>query len=449
MKEKQIRDLTQGKISNQLFALAIPLMAMSFIQMAYNLVDLAWIGRLNSKIVAAVGTVGLLVWMLNSIALISKIGAEISIGQSIGAKHYKKASVYASHTTTIAAFLGIVFTFLFFTFPDTFISFYDLDWDISIVATKFLRVISLGIPFIFLILNFSGIYIGSGRSDIPFYFNAAGLVLNMILDPLAIFVFKWGAIGAAIATVFSQFIVLSLFIWHIRKYGILNNFPFFIKIENYFVKRIIYLGLPVAAMNVFFAFINMSLVKISFQYGGHLGVVSQTTGGQIEALTWNTSTGFATALGSFVAQNYAARQMDRVNKAFRTTLRIMMTYGIIISLLFINFGEQIFSIFVPEKDAYIAGGAYLFVLGVSQIFMILELTTEGMFNGLGRTKPPAIVSIVFNFMRIPLAYFFAEKMGITGVWWAITTSSIIKGTLLLLWYLRLQHKIKNTHITPL
>ena len=98
------------------------------------------------------------------------------------------------------------------------------------------------------------------------------------------------------------------------------------------------------------------------------------------------------------------------------------------------FGENIFSVFVPEKEAYEAGGAYLFILGISQIFMMLEITTQGMFNGLGRTSPPAVISIIFNTVRIPLAIFLANKIGVTGVWWSITITSIFKGVILLIWY---------------
>lgn len=171
-----VRNLTEGGILRQLFSLALPLLAISFIQMAYNLVDILWIGRLGSEAVAAVGSVGMLMWMMNSVALISKVAAEISIGQSIGAKRPDTASLYASHTTTIAIILGALFGVMFFIFPDPYISFYQLEGNIAGDAKEYLRIISLGLPFIFLVLNFSGIYIGTGRSEIPFYYNASALV---------------------------------------------------------------------------------------------------------------------------------------------------------------------------------------------------------------------------------------------------------------------------------
>ena len=446
IKQVQYRDFTTGSISRQLTKLALPLMATSFVQMAYNLIDLAWVGRLGSESVAAVGAMGMLMWMIHSIALFSKISAEVTIGQSIGIKRFDKASIYASHTTTIAIILGAVFFIVFLSIPHLFVDFFKLTTSISLEAVDYLRIISFSIPIVFMILNFSGIYVGSGRSDIPFYFNAAGLILNIILDPLLIFGLgpfpALGSSGAAIATTFSQLIVLVLFIWHLKKrQGVFGDFPFLTTLKSSYTKNIFKLGFPVAAMNIFFSLINMNLVRIASIHGGHLGVTSQTTGGQIEGITWNTTQGFATALGSFVAQNYSAGRMDRAKKAFAFTLRIMLSLGVVISIAFMLYGANIFSIFIPEENAYLAGGDYLFVLGISQIFMMLELTTQGMFNGIGRTAPPAIISMTFNAIRIPLAMYLATQMGVTGVWWAITITTVIKGTILILWYHVAQKKI--------
>ena len=424
----------------------MPLMAVSFMQMAYSLIGIVWVGRLGSKSVAVVGTIGLLIWMINSIAYISKVGAEVSIGQSIGAKRIDKAVMYATHTTMIAFILGILFGIVFFIVPHPIIGFFKLSPEITDKAVDFLKIIALAVPFIFLNLNFSGIYIGTGRSEIPFYFNGIGIILNIILDPLLIFgigpfpMLKTD--GVAVATVISMSVVTLLFVRHLKKKnGLLNEFVFFTRVRYNYVFHIFKLGLPVAAMNVFFSFINMNLVRIASIYGGHLGVTSQTTGGQIEGITWNTSQGFATALGSFVAQNYAAGKMQRAKSAFKYTLQVMGLLGIVVTASFVLFGSSIFSVFIPEKAAYEAGGEYLFIIGISQLFMMLELTTQGMFNGLGRTSPPAIISITLNFIRIPLAFLLAAKMGITGVWWAITISTVLKGIILPLWFYIVQKRI--------
>jgi Na+-driven multidrug efflux pump len=121
----------------------------------------------------------------------------------------------------------------------------------------------------------------------------------------------------------------------------------------------------------------------------------------------------------------------------------MLSLGVFVTVAFLFFGDRIFSIIIPEAGAIGAGDDYLFVMGFSQLFMMLELTTQGMFNGMGRTLPPAIVSIVFNFARIPLALLFAAWLGITGVWWAISISSIFKGVILPLWLVRSSRRSKK------
>ena len=402
--------------------------------MAYNLMNMAWVGRLGSESVAAVGAVGILIWLTSSAAMLTKVGAEVSIGQSIGGGKLDDARTYASHTTLIGLLLGLLIASILFFGNEVIVSFFRLDTSISAVSCDYLQIISLSMPLMFLILTFSGIYNATGRSSIPFYLTGIGLVCNMFLDPLFIFGLKMGTNGAAIATCISQSVVFVLFVWQMKRpNGLLDRFPYFIKLQKTFTVRILKLGLPIAAINVLYASINLYLARIASVYGGHIGVMSQTTGGQIEGITWHTTQGFSTALGVFTAQNYAAKKIDRMKKAYRYTLILMLSLGIIVTFFFMAFGKEIFGVFVPEIQAMIAGGEYLKIVGISQLFMMLELTTQGMFNGMGRTTPPAIVSIVFNLVRIPLALFLASRMGIAGVWWAISISSIFKGTVLMIW----------------
>ena len=81
------KNLTEGAIGKQLFKLAVPIMGTSFIQMAYSITDMAWVGRLGSESVAAIGAVGILTWLMASLSLLCKIGAEVGVGQSIGSKN--------------------------------------------------------------------------------------------------------------------------------------------------------------------------------------------------------------------------------------------------------------------------------------------------------------------------------------------------------------------------
>lgn len=447
-----IHNLTEGKIFSTLIRLALPLMGTSFLQMAYTLMAMSWVGRLGTvshpeiatKSEAAIGAIGMLLWLTSSVAYLAMIGSEVAVGQSIGAKKMKRAAIYASHSTITAIALSVLWVSTLFIFANPILSFFKLEADITADAVLYLRILTISLPFQFLSYNFTGIYNGAGRSIIPFRNNAAGLVLNMILDPILMFVMGMGLHGAAVGTVVAQLFVFSLFFYQI-KFGsrILGNFSFFIKPRFIYLKRIFFLGTPVSVMNSLYAIINMNLARVASIYGGHLGMMAQTTGGQIEAVTWNTSQGFSTALSAFVAQNYAANKLERGKKAYIYTIRVMLTLGIFVSIAFILFGARIFGIIIPEENAMKAGAEYLFVMGLVQIFMMFELTTQGMFNGIGRTIEPAVISITFNALRIPLAYYLASQMGITGVWWAIAISTICKGTILPVWFAVVYRRVQK------
>ena len=437
------KNLTKGPINRQLFNLAIPIMATSFIQMAYSLTDMAWVGRLGSEAVAAVGEVGILTWMSGSIALLNKVGSEVSVGQSIGARSEQDARQFASHNISIALLISVCWAALLFLFADPILHIFELKEHITQNAVTYLRIVSTGLPFVFLSAAFTGIYNAAGRSKTPFYISGTGLIMNIILDPLFIFGFGWGTVGAALATWLSEATVFGIFIYQLRyKDNLLGGFPFLTRLKKQYTHRIFKLGLPVATLNTLFAFVNMFLSRTASEQGGHIGLMAFTTGGQIEAITWNTSQGFSTALSTFIAQNYAAGEKSRVKKAWRTTLWMTSIFGTLCSLLFIFFGSEVFSIFVPEPEAFRVGGDFLRIDGYSQLFMMLEITMQGVFYGLGRTIPPAIISISCNYMRIPVALLLVHMgMGVDAIWWAVSATTIAKGLILTFWFILIKRKI--------
>lgn len=442
-----IKNLTHGPIKRQLFNLAMPIMATSFIQMAYSLTDMAWVGRISSEAVAAVGAVGILTWMSGSISLLNKVGSEVSVGQSIGAQNQEDARHFASHNITLALIISLCWGALLFLLASPIMQIYELEAHITESAISYLRIVSTGLPFVFLSAAFTGIYNAAGRSKVPFFISGTGLLLNIILDPLFIFGFGLGTNGAAYATWLSQASVFGIFVYQLRcRDALLGGFPFFTHLRKKYTHRILKLGLPVATLNTLFAFVNMFLCRTASEQGGHLGLMTFTTGGQIEAITWNTSQGFSTALSSFIAQNYAAGRTQRVVKAWHMTLWMTGVFGTLCTLLFVFFGSEVFSIFVPEPAAYEAGGVFLRIDGYSQLFMMLEITMQGVFYGIGRTVPPAIISITCNYMRIPLALFLVQLgMGVEGIWWAVCITTVAKGLILLSWFTFIRKKVLSVN----
>lgn len=440
---QSVKNLTEGSIRKQLFNLAIPIMGTSFVQMAYSLTDMAWVGRIGSEAVAAIGAVGILTWMLQSFSLLNKVGAEVTVGQSIGSGNQQEAKVYAAHNLTLALIFSLMWGVIFFSLATPIVSLYKLSPEISAKAVEYLRIVSTAFPFVFLASAFTGVHNAAGLSKIPFYISGAGLALNMLLDPLFILLFGWGTAGAAYATWLSQCMVILLFVYQLKvRNKLWDDFHFFVPLKWKYTLKVVRIGIPVALLNSFFAVINMLMGRTASTYGGHYGLVALTTGGQIEAIAWNTSQGFSTALSAFTAQNYAARKRNRVEAAYRTTLMMTSIFGVFCTFLYVFYGNEIFSIVVPEREAYMAGGLFLRIDGYSMMFLMLEITMQGLFYGIGRTVPPAVTSIVFNTLRLPLAMLLgAIGLGIEGVWWAICISSILKGIVSFIWFRTLSKKI--------
>ena len=165
---------------------------------------------------------------------------------------------------------------------------------------------------------------------------------------------------------------------------------------------------------------------------GPVAIAVQKVGSQIEAISWMTAEGFGVALTAFVGQNYGANRWDRILKGYKVTMILAGFIGIFATILLIFAGKNIFSIFLPEAEAIEAGGTYLRILGLSQLFMCIEITTAGAFFGVGKTIPPSVIGIVFTGLRIPLAIYLSQAslLGINGVWWAISLTSIFKGVIL-------------------
>ena len=167
---------------------------------------------------------------------------------------------------------------------------------------------------------------------------------------------------------------------------------------------------------------------------GPVSIAVQKVGSQIESISWMTAGGFASALTAFIGQNYGAKKWNRVLKGYKVTLFISCLLGIFTTILLVFFGRSIFSIFINESEAIAQGIDYLKILGYSQLFMCLEITTSGAFYGVGRTVIPSIIGIIFTGLRVPLAIilFRPEILGINGVWWSISGTSIVKGIVLVL-----------------
>ena len=167
---------------------------------------------------------------------------------------------------------------------------------------------------------------------------------------------------------------------------------------------------------------------------GATPIAVQKVGSQIESISWMTAEGFSAALTAFVGQNYGAGQYERVKEGYKKTLMLSSILGIFATVLLIFGGEWLFSLFINEPEVIKQGADYLRILGYSQVFMCLEITTTGAFFGVGKTMIPSVISTIFTGLRVPAALILASSLalGVDGVWWSISLSSVVKGILLVI-----------------
>ncbi len=433
-------DLTEGNIFKKLITLAIPIMGTSLIQTAYSLTDMIWVGTLGSRAVTAVGTAGFFTWFAFAFITIPQIGAAVGVSQSVGRKDIKETKSYIRHSLQINIVLAILYGFTMIFFRKQLIGFFNINnANIVNMAISYLVIVSAGMIFFFSPPVLTAIFNGHGDSRTPFIINTVGLMVNIILDPILILgvgPFKsLGVKGAAIATIFAQFVVTIIFIVvTIKKTDYFNSLNFLQKPDWRHVGKIIKFGMPVAVQSGVFTFIAMVIARILSRWGS-TPIAVQSVGAQIESISWMTAGGFQTALSAFVGQNYGAKKWDRIYKGYFIALGIIAIFGTVTSCLLIFFPGPIFSIFISEKEVIRDGILYLRILGLSQLFMCIEITTSGAFNGLGRTMPPSIVGIVLNALRIPGALLLSSIIGLSGVWWSVSLSSILKGTILTTWFI--------------
>jgi putative MATE family efflux protein len=434
-------NLTEGSIAKTLFRLALPIMGTSFVQMAYNLIDMLWVGKIGTGAVAAVGTAGFFTWLANAFILIPKIGAEVGVAQSIGQKDMKEVKKYIKHSIQMGVFFALIYGLAMIVFRNGLISFFNLGEDKIIQATiQYLVVVSCGFVFFFINPIFTAIFNGYGDSKTPFIINSIGLITNVLLDPLLIMGIgpfpRLEVVGAAIATIIAQGVATLVFVIKARKTPeIFSNIQLLHKPDLLHIQRIVKLGLPVALQSGFFSIIAMVLARI-IAFWGPIPIAVQKVGSQIEAISWMTAGGFQSAMSAFVGQNYGAQKWERINRGYRVGIAIVSLIGLFATALLFFGSRTLFSVFIQEEEAIRYGIHYLKILAFSQLFMCVEITTAGAFNGLGKTMPPSIVGVVFNALRIPGAIFLAStSLGLDGIWWAISVSSIFKGIVLTMWYI--------------
>ncbi len=425
-------DLLHGNIRQTLLKLSLPLALTAFIQIAYGFVDTIWIARLGTNAVAGVGIAGFIFWIGNSIVLIPKVGMGVYSSQAFGSQKEDETIRILNNGFIQALVMGLFFTTFCLVVKNVFIEFYHLGLEAEAAAKDYFFVVSLGMILFFLGPMFTQAFTSLGDSFTPFVINAVGLIINMVLDPVLIFGFgpipHMGAKGAALATILSQFVVVLIyFLVVISHDGLIKSAISQIDYRENWQLEIFRLGLPAALLSGFHASISMVLNRFMSAFGP-TSVAVCAIGSQLESISWNTTEGIQVGIQALVAQNYGAEDKERVRESIKESFNLVAFIGVLATLVLIIFRHKLFEVFTPgDLEAIELGSNYLLILGLSQAFMSIEIGLAGCFNGMSDTKTPAILGVVNNLLRVPIALVLMPFVGVYGVWIAMSSTSILKG----------------------
>lgn len=438
-------DLLNGGILSSLTRLALPIMATSLIQMAYNLTDMIWIGRIGSDAVASVGAASMFAWLTNALAVLARMGGQVKVAHALGADNISDASEYAKASLQIGIFFSIILSIIMIAFTTPLISFFKLNSQTVIAdAEVYLKIVGGGLAVSIVNQIMTGLLTATGNSKTPFIATTIGLAVNIILDPILIFGFgfipAFGVAGAAWATVTAQAIVTAMFILYcIKDAHLFHSIKLFTLPRASYAADIVKIGLPTAVQSMIFTSISMIIARLIAGWGD-AAVAVQKVGSQIESISWMTADGFAVAINSFIAQNYGAKRFTRARKGFKTSILLISAWGVACTLFLILLAGPIFKIFIQDEMVVPMGIDYLVILGYSQLFMCIHIITAGAFSGYGKTLPPSIISIALTTLRIPVAiWLVSTPLGLNGVWWSITICTIMHGIVLITMFLIFAH----------
>ena len=424
-------DLTEGKAIKVLTTLSVPIMGSSLLQFTYNLVNMIWVGRLGSNAVASIGSASFYIGLGYSINSLVVIGTGIKVAHAIGKKEEKEVKEYINSGLLINIIIGLIFGLALILGGKGLIGFLHIgNNEVEKDAYLYLAISGPTILFVFFNMLYARILGSFGNNKLAFKINAIGVITNILLDPMFIYVFKLGVLGASIATMLANII---MFLLYLIKSSEILKFNFKIRINYKKINEIIILGFPMAAQRILFTVINIFLARIIAIFGSD-AIAAQKIGLQIESVTYMVIGGLHGAIAAFTGQNFGAKKYDRIKEGYNSALKIGIIYSLFMAFIFMFFSTPFVKLFVRDENTIIIATAYLQVVAFSQLFSTIETVSNGLFTGVGKPKISSVISVVFTMLRLPMALILIKPFGLTGIWISISVSSILKGIVAYLLY---------------
>ena len=425
--------LLEGSIVRSLVLLAVPIMGANILQVAYQLVDAFWVGRLGAAAVAAVSITMPLMFVLIAAGMGFAIAGTTLIAQYTGARDHKMVDHVAAQTLLTILAVSVVLGALGFALAPWLLHLMGVTPDVYRNALSFIRVVFIALPFTFLYAMVQALMRGVGEVKVPLYIVAGTVVVNFFLDPILIFgrfgAPAMGVTGAAIATLIAQLMAAIVALWVLfgGRFGIHVRWRDF-KPDFAFVKRAFLLGYP-ASIEQSARAVGMTLMTFLIVSFGTIVTASFGVATNVINVALIPAMGFSMATSTLVGQNIGAGNISRAEKTARlsalVTFIALSLLGLVCSLL----AAPIVRFFVPQSPQVIAEGAHLLrIVSWSFGFVGLQFALLGVLRARGEMLAAMTTSLVSQWLlSLPLAYLLSKHtaLGADGLWWALPLSNIV------------------------
>lgn len=387
--------MTQGSISKQLLAFAMPLLLGNLFQQLYNAVDSAVVGHyVGDAALAAVGSSGSLINMIVSLFMGVATGGSVIISQYYGARD-RKGLHDALHTVLAFSLIaGVMITLVGYFLSPAILRFMDTPEDVMPMSVRYLQIIFLGaVPMVIYNMG-SGLLRALGDSRRPLYFLILASVLNIILDILFVAAFCMGVAGAAWATILAQAVsavmVMVVLVRTDEEYKVTLRD---IRIHPREMASIIRLGLPSGIQGAIVSFSNV-IVQSNINVFGKVVMAGCSAYIKIDGFVILPVMSMSMTLTTFVGQNIGALEYDRVKRGAK--IGVAMGAGITLALTLVlqGVGGMILGIFTADQEVIGYGLLMMRVLSLGYCLLAVSHCMAGILRGVGLTKIPMFIMVL-------------------------------------------------------
>lgn len=422
-KTERIQNMTQGAPARLIFTFAIPLMLGNVCQQLYTVVDTAIVGQaLGVNALAALGAADWLNWLVLGVIQGFAQGFSIYMAQRFGADDEEGLNRSIGATISIAAAISVVLLVLSQVTMDPILRAMNTPEEVIGGAFTYLRIMFAGIPIIMAYNVLASILRALGDSRTPLYAMLIASVINIVLDLVFVMVFHWGIAGAVVATVIAQLFAGLYCLRAVLRVHIIKLKKEYFLPDPVMARRLLGLGLPVAAQNMIIAVGGMVVQSVVNRYGV-LFVAGFTATNKLYGILEIAATSFGYAVTTYVGQNLGGGLLGRIKKGLHSATWIALLTSAVITAAVLLLGRFAVALFIsgtPEEVALSTEVAvhYLNIMSICLSVLYMLHIYRSALMGLGDTVMPMASGIVEFLMRIGVAIFLPALMGQEGIFYA-------------------------------